>query len=272
MANKIDIEANATVAGVMAGFRLRRDSGPPRMLDDGRVRARLRTWPHQPGVAQVVLTDHTKSPSYTTLTDWLGVLRNWHYTRVRTGALAASATDAFVEHGFERVQTLALLKATVSRRTEFDSPVHELRSIRGPQQLSVAARIDAEAFENGWELDTTAIVDACHATPQHRIRLAVTSSDEPGGYIITGRNGSAGFIQRLAVRPNLQGQRIATSLLLDGLRWLQRKGVREVLVNTDFGNERALDLYRRFGFTLLPDSLQVFELALAEDTEDPELR
>ncbi|MGA1244403.1 MAG: GNAT family N-acetyltransferase, partial [Ilumatobacteraceae bacterium] len=71
---------------------------------------------------------------------------------------------------------------------------------------------------------------------------------------------------------NLQGQRIATSLLLDGLRWLQRKGVREVLVNTDFGNERALDLYRRFGFTLLPDSLQVFELALTEDTEDQELR
>lgn len=232
------------------------------MLDDGRVRARLRTWPHQPGVAQMVLTDHTKSPSYTTLADWLGVLRQWNYSRVRTGALAASATSAFVEHGFDKVQTLALLKANISRRTEFGTPVHELRPIRGPQQLAVAARIDAEAFENGWELDASAIVDACHATPQHRIRLAVTASDEPAGYVITGRNGSAGFIQRLAVRPELEGQRIATSLLLDGLRWLQRRGVREVLVNTDFANQRALDLYARFGFTLLPDSLQVFELDL----------
>ena len=80
--------------------------------------------------------------------------------------------------------------------------------------------------------------------------------------MITGRNGSAGFVQRLAVRPDDEGQGIATSLLLDGLRWLQRKGVREVLVNTDFGNQRALDLYARFGFTLLPDSLQVFELDL----------
>lgn len=232
------------------------------MLDDGRVRARLRTWPHQPGVAQLVLTDHTKSPSFTTLDDWLSVLRRWNFTRVRTGALALSATNAFVEHGFERVQTLALLKATISRRTEFATPVHELRSIRGPQQLSVAARIDAEAFESGWELDAPSIVDACHATPQHRIRLAVTSTDEPGGYVITGRNGSAGFVQRLAVRPELEGQGIATSLLVDGLHWLQRRGVREILVNTDFGNRRALDLYERFGFSLLPDSLHVYELRL----------
>lgn len=233
------------------------------MLDDGRVRARLRTWPHQPGVAQLVLTDHTKSPSFTTLDDWLSILRRWNFSRVRTGALAPSATHAFVEHGFEAVQTLALLKASISRRTEFTTPVHELRSIRGPQQLSVAARIDAEAFENGWELDAPNIVDACHATPQHRIRLAVTPNDEPGGYVITGRNGSAGFVQRLAVRPQLEGQGIATSLLVDGMHWLQRRGVREILVNTDFGNRRALDLYERFGFSLLPDSLHVYEMSLS---------
>lgn len=242
------------------------------MLDDGRVRARLRTWPNQPGVAQMVLTDHTKSPSYTTLDDWINVIRRWNYRRVRTGALAATATEAFVEYGFEKVQTLALLKAGISRRTEFDPPVHELRTIRGPQQLSIAARIDSEAFENGWELDSSAIVDACHATPQHRIRLAVTPTDEPAGYVITGRNGSAGFVQRLAVRPDHEGQGIATSLLLDGLHWLQRKGVREVLVNTDFENQRALDLYARFGFTLLPDSLQVFEFDLRPDTTTTDAR
>jgi ribosomal protein S18 acetylase RimI-like enzyme len=35
--------------------------------------------------------------------------------------------------------------------------------------------------------------------------------------------------------------------------------VREVLVNTNFDNDRALGLYERFGFQLLPDSLQVLE-------------
>ncbi|MFZ9383438.1 MAG: GNAT family N-acetyltransferase [Ilumatobacteraceae bacterium] len=248
-----------------AGFRLRRESGPPRLLDDGRVRARLRTWPHQPGVAQLVLTDHTKAPSYTTLADWLNVLRHWNFRTVRTGALAETATESFVEHGFHCVQRLALLRAELDRRTSLSAPRHELRPLRGPQQLAVAARIDASAFEDGWELDVDAIVDACRATPQHRIRLAVTATDQPVGYVITGRNGAAGFVQRLAVVPEFAGQGIATSLLLDGLRWLQRRGVREVLVNTNFDNDRALELYERFGFALLPESLQVYERGLLED-------
>lgn len=253
-----------------AGFRLRRESGPPRLLDDGRIRARLRTWPNRSGVAQLVLTDHTKAPSYTTLTDWLNVLRRWNFHTVRTGALAESATATFLEQGFRCVQTLALLRARLDRRTELSFPRHELRPIRGPQQLSVAARIDALAFEDGWELDVDAIVDACRATPQHRIRLAVTSSDQPAGYVITGRNGTAGFVQRLAVDPALEGQGVATSLLLDGLRWLQRRGVREVLVNTNFDNDRALALYERFGFTLLPETLRVFELSLTNDRSNEE--
>lgn len=252
-----------------AGFRLRRESGPPRLLDDGRVRARLRTWPHQPGVAQLILTDHTKEPSYTTLVDWMNVLRQWNFHTVRTGALAESATPTFVEHGFSCVQRLALLRKRLDRRTILDVPRHELRAIRGTQQLTVAARIDASAFETGWDLDVDAIVDACRATPQHRIRLAVTSTDQPAGYVITGRNGAAGFIQRLAVLPDAQGQGIATSLLLDGLRWLQRRGVREVLVNTNFDNDRALDLYERFGFQLLPESLRVFERSLVTSDSDP---
>jgi ribosomal protein S18 acetylase RimI-like enzyme len=263
------IGPNATVAGVTAGFRLRRESGPPRLLDDGRVRARLRTWPHQPGVAQLVLTDHTKEPSYTTLVDWMNVLRQWDYRTVRTGALAESATATFLEHGFVCVQRLALLRSNLDRRTVLDLPRHELRPVRGAQQLAIAARIDAAAFENGWDLDVEAIVDACRATPQHRIRLAITAADRAAGYVITGRNGAAGFVQRLAVPPELEGQGIATSLLLDGLRWLQRRGVREVLVNTNFDNSRALDLYERFGFRLLPDSLRVYERSLVEQSTDP---
>lgn len=251
-----------------AGFRLRRESGPPRLLDDGRVRARLRAWPNRPGVAQLILTDHTKAPSYTTLADWLNVLRRWNFHTVRTGALAESATSTFVEHGFRSVQTLALLRARLDRRTDLALSRHELRPIRGPRQLSVAARIDALAFEDGWELDVDAIVDACRATPQHRIRLAVTASDQPAGYVITGRNGIAGFVQRLAVDPALEGQGVATSLLLDGLRWLQRRGVREVLVNTNFDNDRALALYERFGFVLLPESLSVFESSLTHHDSD----
>lgn len=210
------------------------------------------------------------APPYTTLADWSNVLRRWNFHTVRTGALAETATSSFVEHGFTCVQRLALLRFVLDRSVELELPRHELRTIRGPRQLAVAARIDSVAFENGWELDVDAILDACRATPHHRIRLAVTATDQPAGYVITGRNGTAGFVQRLAVVPEFEGQGIATSLLLDGLRWLQRRHVREVLVNTNFDNDRALELYERFGFSLVPESLQVFEKSLATDHSPPE--
>lgn len=212
------------------------------MLDDGRARARLRPWPNQPSVAQLVLTDHTKAPPITTLEDWIALIREHGFQRIRTGALAESAMPPFVELGFESVQTLALLRLDLDRSMRFGSIQHELRPLRGARHLAVAARLDLSAFENGWELDPPSIVDACHATPAHRSRLAITSNDQPGGYIITGRNGAAGFVQRLAVDRSLEGQGIATSLLCDGLTWLQRRGVREVLVNTNFDNDRALAL------------------------------
>ena len=59
---------------------------------------------------------------------------------------------------------------------------------------------------------------------------------------------------------------MASSLLIDGLQWLQRRGVREVLVNTNFDNDRALGLYERFGFQLLPESLQVLERRIERAT------
>lgn len=237
------------------------------MLDDGRVRARVRPWPQENEVAQLVLTDHTKAASVSTIEEWMHVLAESGFTRVRTGALADSAVGPFVELEFRTIQTLALLELDHIDHHQFRAPQHELRPIRTPRQLAMAAHIDAEAFENGWGLDTVAIVDACHATPQHRIRMAHTPSDEPAGYMITGRNGTAGFVQRLAVLPRFEGRGVATSLLIDGLSWLGRRGVEKVLVNTNFDNRRAIGVYERFGFVIQPSALRVLERELPHENE-----
>ena len=89
------------------------------MLDDGRVRARLRAWPNERSVAQLVLTDHTKAPSITTLEEWMRIIGEHGFSRVRTGALAASAVSPFVELGFEPIQTLALLRLDLDRQLKF---------------------------------------------------------------------------------------------------------------------------------------------------------
>ncbi|MFZ9565424.1 MAG: GNAT family N-acetyltransferase [Ilumatobacteraceae bacterium] len=243
----------------MPGLRRRQTRPSFRLLDDGVVRARLRPWPDRPDVAHLVLTDHTVAPRSTTLRDWMKVVADDAYTVIRTGALSLDAARTFIDHGFVEIQRLALLRRPLVASTLVAEPHHRTRPLRGTRAFETAARIDRKAFESGWDLDAAGIRDACEATPNHRIRLALTSADEPAGYMITGRNGSAGFVQRLAVDPQHEGHGVATSLILDGLAWLHRSGVEEVLINTRLDNARALDLYRRLGFDDMDENLVVLE-------------
>ena len=242
-----------------------------RLFDDGIVCARVRKWPSRPDIAHLVLTDHTVAPSRASLDEWTQSLRSEGYTSIRTGALSLSATEPFEQAGFRDIQRLALLRMktplprVATHRTA--QPHHEMRPLRSQRAFDVAARLDHLAFDSGWGLDVDGIEEACRATPVHRIRLAVTATDEPAGYMVTGRNGSAGFIQRLAVDPAYEGQGVATSLLQDGLGWLARRRVTDILVNTHLDNQRALSLYQRIGFEQLPENLRVMELSLSKQGE-----
>lgn len=236
------------------------------VLHDGIVTARVRTWPGRADIAHVVLTDHQTSPTVSAVRSWCELLRLEGYPLARTGALSADAAATFERAGFHRIQSLALLRlddpTTMRRLRDLPRPVVAMRTLRSARSLHTASAIDRASFDVGWELDVPAIRDACRATATHRIRLAVTASDEPAGYMITGRSGSSGFVQRLAVTPAHQGQGIAHALLQDGLQWLVRHRVKDVLVNTHLDNVRALTLYAAWGFTRLEDELQVLEMDL----------
>ena len=82
------------------------------------------------------------------------------------------------------------------------------------------------------------------------------------GYAVTGRAGPRGYLQRLAVHPDHQRAGLGGALVVDGLRWLRRWGAKEVLVNTQEGNEPAVRLYEALGFQLRPEGLAVLRLAL----------
>lgn len=252
---------NATVEVVSAGLRNRRTR--VQVLHDGIVTARVRAWPGRVEVAHLVLTDHQTSPTVSAVRSWCELLRLEGYPLVRTGALSPEAAATFERAGFHRIQSLALLRlddpVTLHRLRQLPRPVVAMRTLRSTRSLHTAATIDRSAFDVDWDLDVQAIRDACRATPAHRIRLAVTATDEPAGYMITGRSGPSGFVQRLAVTPEHQGQGIAHALLQDGLQWLARHRVKDVLVNTHLDNVRALTLYAAWGFARLDDELQVME-------------
>ena len=119
--------------------------------------------------------------------------------------------------------------------------------------------IDHAAFQPFWRLDPGGLEEAVRATPSSRFRIA---RDRPG-YSLVGRAGDRGYVQRLAVHPDHQGAGLGTALVLDGLWWLRRWRAREVLVNTQEGNERAVTLYERIGFRHRPGGLAVLEIDLA---------
>ena len=84
-----------------------------------------------------------------------------------------------------------------------------------------------------------------------------------GGFAITGAAAGHGYLQRLAVAPDHQGQGHGRALVLDSLRWMRARRLGHGLVNTAVDNERALGLYESVGFQRLPDRLVVMQFDVA---------
>jgi ribosomal protein S18 acetylase RimI-like enzyme len=124
--------------------------------------------------------------------------------------------------------------------------------------------IEAASFAPFWRLDRAGLKDALGATQQRRLRVVLGMRRKVVGYAICGASEGRGFVQRLAVLPEAQGQGIGKRLLLDGLHWLRGLNANHIVVNTQVGNEAALALYRKVGFRDDPAGLSVLSAALSQ--------
>src|SRR4029453_5520850 len=91
--------------------------------------------------------------------------------------------------------------------------------------------------------------------PPRRFRVGV--GDGIVGYAIVGRAARRGYVQRLAVAPEVQGSGLGRALLPDGPRWLRRRGAGGAVVNPQGDNDRARQLYESLGFRMAPSGLAV---------------
>lgn len=188
-----------------------------------------------------------------------------HPVVFRTPAITRDEALSYHRHGFVTKSVLTLLTRDLT--VETSAPVSELRS--GPpgitlrrgrsHHLAACAAVDRSSFGPENCFDEHDLVAALDATDRSRLRLATDATGTVLGFVVAGRAGTRGYLQRLAVDPKWSGNGIGSALILDALRWCRRRGVRRTVVNTQSDNRRALDLYRRLGFVDMALDLVLLE-------------
>ena len=238
------------------------------MLHGGGHTARVRPGPGDPSIAQLLTLDLQTPPPVAVLRAWLGEIRRDGYTRIRTGAVSSLRTAPYDAIGFAVVQRLTLL------HLDLTAPVPITASTGRPGPPPVAtqrgrpadhhrfAELDRAAFPTGWALDESSIGEAAAATPRSRVRSVSTPDHGLAGYAVSGRSGRAAFLQRLAVRPEAQGNGLGRALVVDSIGWARRWRCRTMAVNTQDDNDTARRLYERAGFVARNHGLVVLERPL----------
>lgn len=95
----------------------------------------------------------------------------------------------------------------------------------------------------------------CSADP-HMITLALKDG-KTAGFCLSGesrtlnqeRGAKTGWVDILGVRPSFRRMGLGKALLADGVDWLLDRGMDTVYLGVFAKNEKALDLYRSFGFS-----------------------
>jgi ribosomal protein S18 acetylase RimI-like enzyme len=228
------------------------------VLTSGRERVRTGPWRGDGHVAYLAPVTDAPPPSARFVQRCLGELSARGYSSVITAALSASERVAFYQAGFRDQERLRLLVHDLERVA--DPPDLGIRRARQADRPAVLA-VDAATFSAFWRLDEWGLDQAVAATPSSRFRVA-TANGRVVGYAITGRAGTDGYLQRLAVDPAHQRGGRGRALALDGLHWLRRKGVRRAVVNTQVGNDAAYSLYVSLGFRGQPSDLVVLRREL----------
>jgi ribosomal protein S18 acetylase RimI-like enzyme len=233
---------------------------PVDVLRWGRERARTGSWRGDARVAFLNPLPDAPVPSAEFLRHCLSTLADRGFTQVVTGALSPIEQVGFLAAGFgvaERLHLLALDLTGDLPPVPDGPPTHRVPRRRRAEVLAV----DGASFSAFWGFDDRGLHDALEATPQTRFRM-IEVGGAVSAYAICGRAGVRGFVQRLAVSPGHRREGFGRRLLLDGLHWMRRHGVRSAVVNTQLDNTVALGLYTDVGFRPEPTGLSVLTIGL----------
>ncbi len=200
---------------------------------------------------------------------WVGDVAGTGAQVVRTNALFPAAATVFERAGFDTASELVLMRLDLRgpgsdpRRAGATVPARRTRSrrMRG-RDLAAASMVDAASFPDSWANDVRSLAEIRTATPHHRSRVIDGPAGTIHAFAISGRAGTTGYVQRLAVRPAARRRGLARVLITDALQWMRRRGCATALVNTALDNRAAIALYHSFGFRALDHRLRIMERAV----------
>lgn len=228
----------------------------------GKECARTGPWPADGSIAFLVPVPDGARLSAEFVRRCTGLLAQEGYGRVVTAALPPSEQGGFVEAGFGVQEHLHLLMLDSNVPVPPVPPGPALHRA-GRRRRDGVLEVDRASFAPFWQLDRDGLRDAMEATQRRRLRVVLGVGRKVVGYAICGVSERRGFVQRLAVLPEAQGQGIGKRLLVDGLHWLRSQNAHQIVVNTQLGNETALALYRKVGFRDEPSGLDVLAASLS---------
>jgi len=219
--------------------------------------ARIAPWRGGGGAAHLVVSPDA-AVSSTVVRRCLEKARASGYDSVLTSAVSTRESAPFVDAGFSVQERLHLLALDLDHTPE---PPRRPVAKAARRDRPAVLELDDLSFDGFWRLGAVGLKDALDATPASRFRVA-RDGDRVLAYAITGVAGRFGYLQRIAVHPDVRRHGWGDALVADALSWVWRHGATRAYVNTQLENAGALALYQSFGFEILPAGLCVLARAL----------
>lgn len=231
---------------------VRGDWPDPMTLRRGLARAEARRWNSAVDDASIRLV--RGGPTF--LEGCCETLMGLGATSVVSPPLPTASHRQWIAAGFEPSVSLALMRTSLDERP--GAPSHLVAELQR-EALASFLTIDQAAFSGFWQFDIHGLREAVESTTSSDL-LAIRGPDaQPVAFAIVGYGHAISYLQRLAVHPDWQGQGMGRSLVRSVLRRARTKGARAMLLNTQFENEAAINLYKDEGFSLLPDPLALLK-------------
>ena len=222
-------------------------------------RVRVAPWQGNPFIALVGPVRAGRQPTPAEIHACVEKLASRGVHQAVTPALSPYEAEPFFQAGFSLFERLHLLSCpTAGAAVDLNPPANvpvKISAGRSWHDRRVL-EVDARAFDGFWQFDKLALSEAKSATPTRWFRVAKLNR-KIVGYAVTGRAGRRGYLQRLAVDPEVQGQSIGSLLIQDSFQWLRQKGTDHSMVNTQETNARALSLYEHIGYRRQTEGLVV---------------